>query len=218
MSEDPLRWLNDPHDVPDGYEEAAAVFRADGPSDAQLTRMLSTLGAAGVPPFFAGWKLGIACLGGAVLAAALLWPRAQPVPVERTATPIEPARPRISAARSEPEAVNESPAREPEVSSPRKPPARQAAAPAAPDPVAELALLRRARRVLAANPGRTLALTKEHLRAYPGGTFAEERELLTIEALVALGRRAEAERRARAFRAQFGQSIHLQRVESLLAH
>jgi hypothetical protein len=70
--------------------------------------------------------------------------------------------------------------------------------------------------VLAQHPSRTLALAQEHGQHYPQGTFSEERELLAIEALVALSQRPEAERRARAFRQQFAHSIHLKRVAELI--
>ena len=80
-------------------------------------------------------------------------------------------------------------------------PAREASAEGAPqqsmgasDPAAELALLMRARRVLLTTPLRTLELTEEHARDYPHGAFAEEREVLAIEAMVRADQREQAAR------------------------
>jgi hypothetical protein len=91
-----------------------------------------------------------------------------------------------------------------------------APAAAEPDPEGELALLQRAQAALDADPGTTLALAGEHLRAYPDGVFAQERELLAIEALLKLRRRAPAVERARAFVQRFPSSPHGRRVRALL--
>jgi hypothetical protein len=84
------------------------------------------------------------------------------------------------------------------------------------DPLAELALLDRARRVMATNPARALALSEEHRQSYRNGQFAEERELLAIEALVGLQQRETAERRARAFSRAHPNSVHAHRLELIL--
>jgi len=86
----------------------------------------------------------------------------------------------------------------------------------APDPLAELALLTRARRVLLSTPERTLALTEEHRRLYAHGAFAEERELLAIEALIRLGEQAAAKRRGETFLRDHPGSAHVVRVRDLL--
>jgi hypothetical protein len=84
------------------------------------------------------------------------------------------------------------------------------------DPLAELALLDRARRVMATNPARALALSEQHRQSYRSGQFAEERELLAIEALVRLHQPEAAERRARAFSRAHPNSVHAHRLEVIL--
>jgi hypothetical protein len=81
----------------------------------------------------------------------------------------------------------------------------------------ELQLLTRARHVVRSSPSRAIALTAEHAERYPAGTFAEEREVIAVEALVRLGQREQAAARARAFGARFPQSAHRQRIEDVLA-
>ncbi len=94
------------------------------------------------------------------------------------------------------------------------------AAPEAPKPAANLAgeleLLRRARRALRHAPEQTLSLTAEHAAHFAQGAFREERELLSIEALVSLGKHGAAEQRAQAFRSDFPRSLHLRRLDVVL--
>jgi hypothetical protein len=85
-----------------------------------------------------------------------------------------------------------------------------------PRPERELELLKRAQAALDADPGTTLALAGEHLRAHPDGVFAQERELLAIEALLKLRQRARAVERAQAFVQRFPASPHGRRVRALL--
>ena len=92
---------------------------------------------------------------------------------------------------------------------------------ASPAPVdqapSEGALLLQARRAMASDPAKALALTDEHARRFPSGDLGPEREVLAIEALCALKRRSEAHARLDAFRRQFPQSLHVARLERLLA-
>jgi hypothetical protein len=81
----------------------------------------------------------------------------------------------------------------------------------------EGALLLQARRAMASDPARALALTDEHARRFPSGDLGPEREVLAIEALCALKRRSEARARLDVFRRQFPQSLHVARLERLLA-
>ncbi|HEY8430972.1 MAG TPA: hypothetical protein VIL20_21485 [Sandaracinaceae bacterium] len=60
---------------------------------------------------------------------------------------------------------------------------------------AEMRFLGRARELLGERPGEALAILEQHRRAHPHGILREEREAFAIEALVALDRRTEAERR-----------------------
>lgn len=84
------------------------------------------------------------------------------------------------------------------------------------DPSAELALLERAQRALSTDARLALQLADQHRREYAHGTFAQEREMLAIDALLRLGERAAAERRARAFVRAFPASSHRTRLEDLL--
>jgi hypothetical protein len=85
------------------------------------------------------------------------------------------------------------------------------------DPEAEIALLTGAEQALELSPRRTLALLGEHARRFPEGVLAQEREVLAVDAELALGRTAAAAQRARAFLARFPGSAHRHRLESLLA-
>jgi hypothetical protein len=81
----------------------------------------------------------------------------------------------------------------------------------------EGALLLDARRAMATDPSGALALTQEHARRFPGGDLVLEREVLAIEALAALHRRPEARARLDALREKFPKSLHIARLERLLA-
>ena len=82
----------------------------------------------------------------------------------------------------------------------------------------EMALLRRAHDALRAGAAaQAWSLTEEHRRQFPRGSLDQEREVIAIEALVALGRRSSAEERAARFRARYPGSSHQQRIDELLA-
>ena len=85
------------------------------------------------------------------------------------------------------------------------------------DPVAEVALLERAQRSLDVEPREAVAITAEHRKAFPRGALVQEREMLAIDALLRLGDRAAAERRARAFERAFPSSSHRARLADLLS-
>lgn len=63
---------------------------------------------------------------------------------------------------------------------------------------------------------RALRLVETHRRRHPAGSLREERERIAIEALLALGRRGDAEARARRFRTAFPQSVQWERIRALL--
>lgn len=94
--------------------------------------------------------------------------------------------------------------------------ATRAAAPA-PDPRAELLLLKQARADVRSNPERALRRAAEHASRFAHGAFAEEREVIAIEALLVLQRHAEARQRGAAFFGRFPDSAHGRRVRRLLA-
>jgi hypothetical protein len=84
------------------------------------------------------------------------------------------------------------------------------------DPAAELALLERAQRALRGNPDSALALAEAHRAQFPRGQFAQEREMLAIEALLDLDRVPAARRRAALFERRHPRSSHLPRLRDLL--
>lgn len=90
-----------------------------------------------------------------------------------------------------------------------------AAAEAQPTPD-ELALVARAQAALARTPGAALSIVAEHERAFPHGALTQEREVVAIDALLRLNRRAEAEARAARFHQRFPGSAHGRRVDVLL--
>jgi hypothetical protein len=82
--------------------------------------------------------------------------------------------------------------------------------------VTEIELIDRAQRVLAEQPAVARQWIEEHARRFPGGTFAQEREAIAIEALVGEGRLVEANARAAQFRSKFPESAYLRRVDAVL--
>jgi hypothetical protein len=88
--------------------------------------------------------------------------------------------------------------------------------PATPLASDEASLLGRAQSVLASEPKLALRLTEQHRRDYPRGRLAQEREMIAIQALVALGRRAQGSARAQQFRSAHPSSVHRRRLDALL--
>lgn len=84
------------------------------------------------------------------------------------------------------------------------------------DAPTEIELLRDARFALRQSPGRALELTEQHARFHPGGKLAQERELIAISALVALGRRTAALARGASFERAFPSSPYRKQVGDLL--
>lgn len=96
---------------------------------------------------------------------------------------------------------------------------KRAAPPAAEaKPISETSLLEAARSIVKSDPRRALALTEEHRRRFPNGVLAQEREVLAIEALSALGRSDAAETRARDFGRQYPGSAHEKKIEAATKH
>ena len=81
---------------------------------------------------------------------------------------------------------------------------------------AEMRLLSRAREELAQHPAEALALLDQHRHYHPDGVLREEREAAAIEALVALERSAEAERRYYDFLRDYPQSEYRARLEDVM--
>jgi hypothetical protein len=158
-------------------------------------------------------------------------PELAPTPASTVATNALPELPRIDpdAAAVErpesqrPEAAPTPPSTTPSSTAPRSraltPPAGatspaplEGAAPA----VTEIELLRDARLALRQSPGRALELTEAHARAFPRGKLSQERELIAISALVAVGRRTAALSRASRFNEAFPESPYRRQITELL--
>jgi hypothetical protein len=158
-----------------------------------------------------GWGAGgTVVASGVVLAVAFSQPSAPSAP-SATVTPsavVQPASKPMAAPVPEPAA-------EPDAAvAPNQPVRPTKEAPAVWD---EPQLIEKARKALAADPRRALALAQEHQRRFPVGALGVEREVIALEALARLGQTAEAKRRALAFEAKYPRSIHLPRVRALLA-
>lgn len=133
----------------------------------------------------------------------------EPPPVPSTFVQYAPIAPKAV------EAVEVAPAREPPPPSPK--PQVVVTAPPGPSALAEeIRLVDGARRALAdGDAGSALRLVEEHASRFAGGTFAVERDVLRIDALVATGREDEAAARARDFVARHPSSAQAARIEKI---
>lgn len=87
---------------------------------------------------------------------------------------------------------------------------------AAADAPSELELLRGARLALKSSPAEALRLAEQHRSSYAAGKLSQERELIAISALVALGRRTAALARAASFERAFPTSPYRKQIGELL--
>jgi outer membrane protein assembly factor BamD (BamD/ComL family) len=83
-------------------------------------------------------------------------------------------------------------------------------------PEDELALLERSRAALRSDARAALSLAEQHARAYPSGRFAQEREVLAIQALLKQARDAEAVARAQRFIGEHAGSPYALRLREML--
>jgi hypothetical protein len=148
-------------------------------------------------------------------------PRANASPLPAPVLP--PGMPAAASVRAAVESAHGNQATHTVVPSPRRiaRPAQVAPLPAVeppqqPSPLAELSLLRRARKALSARPALSLALADEHAQTFARGVFAEEREVIAIEALLMLEQHDAAEQRALRFREAHPGSLHGRRLDVLL--
>jgi hypothetical protein len=80
----------------------------------------------------------------------------------------------------------------------------------------EAAFLARARQELATDPARALEILKRHETEFPKPRLFAEREVLAVESLLRLGRRTQAEARARKLMNSAPNGIYARRLERLL--
>lgn len=84
-------------------------------------------------------------------------------------------------------------------------------------PPSESELMKRAHSALrSGSPHRAMSWLDQHQKHYPGGVLMQEREVVAIESLMMMGRRAEAQRRGEMFLRRFGASTHARRVRAIL--
>jgi hypothetical protein len=234
----PTRWRDQgPDDVRELLRHAPKT-RDLGPEDRARTRArVARLG--GIVAVTGGLTLvqsaalgaGLAVLTVIAIEAAPSWlsstpPLAPSLPPARSAAAFAPS-PLASAAPSSAPPLASSPlpvdppplrsgARRPEApplldDPPAPPPAR------AMDTLAEeAALIERARAALASRPSEALARTEEHAAQFPAGKLGMERELVAIDALSRLGRRAEARARAESLLARARGGLYEDRLHQLL--
>lgn len=101
---------------------------------------------------------------------------------------------------------------------PRASPATSARASASADaPVrAEMDILRDAQAAKHSSPSQALVFVNEHARSHPRGALGQEREMIRIESLLALGRRPEAQALADAFRRANPGSAYARRLDAII--
>jgi hypothetical protein len=106
---------------------------------------------------------------------------------------------------------------EPAPTSTTSPPSTPPPTAAVADAPMEISLVRGAMSTLESSPASALAQADEHARLYPHGALADDREVIAIDALVRLGRRGDAEERARRFRTDHPGSPSIRRIDRILA-
>jgi hypothetical protein len=223
-------------------KEALASARRDLPGDARMNALAAgfaaKLGASGAggasgasgtsgtstatttaTGLGAGAK-GVGIVASAIVAASAVWYATRPAPETAPASPPPPAitvthratptPPPVQTSDPIPTVSVEELPTTPPVASPR------ASASAAVPRESDTALLGRAQKELGANPARALTLLDEHAKTFPRSGFGQEREVLTIDALLRLGRRGEAESRAAQFATAYPKSAHNRRIDALL--
>lgn len=162
--------------------------------------------------------LGLLALGG--LAAWRFWPAESVAPAASLPPIAAPVAVPIAPAEAPPALPPLAPSETPEVETHEVVETPHRPARVQPQPVVEVTppptegmLLLRARAALPRDAARALALAEEHRDLYPEGAMTSEREVLAIEALVALGRAQEADARASRFLRAHGDSPYRSRVE-----
>jgi hypothetical protein len=80
----------------------------------------------------------------------------------------------------------------------------------------EFSLLERANRALAKSPALALSLADEHAKRFPASGMDQEREVIAITALVNLGQRSEAQKRAGRFSHAHAGSVYQGRIDKAL--
>ena len=208
--------------VPPGAEAAAtagAKAALTGVAAGGAKAALAGLAAVGVAAAVAVGGFGVGRTKAPAGSAARPVPAAVqrhearvPEPLEDAALPIEElaAAPPAARRRHHPRVAPAAPV----VEAPPAPP--ETPADAASRLREEAALVQRAERLLDSDPARALALTEERRRRFPSGALDQEAEVVAIDALLRIGRRADATVRARTFEDAHAGSVHARRIKRLL--
>lgn len=235
----------DAEGLPPVVRRAIARANTEDGSDAQVARLAARVGpvfglpdpsslvpsgsapAAGAKAGLLGGKLALvkAAFAGSIVAGAVAGSAVLGTAEEDAPPPAanDPAMVVVtSTARGDPEPPPTEPPSPPfaeTASAAELPRDRRAAAAPAPSAAAlseEARLLKRAGSSIGADPGAALAAIAEHQRRFPSGALTHEREVLAIRALLALGKRGEAEKRLARFARAFPSSPHVARFEEAL--
>ncbi len=197
----------------------ATTAAATGTAVAGTTAgVLSSLGAAKIPIVFAvGSAVGVG------VTTVATRPERPPVVHQMEAPPTPPESPVLEVAPPPPQII-EAPAEPAPKPVAPKAKAVQPASPPPPVPAppsrdarlaTERALIERARMALGRDrPVDALAALAVHVQDFPAGQLEEEREVLWIQALLASGRRGEAEQRADKFRREHKDSLLLPALDA----
>jgi hypothetical protein len=237
----PTRWRDEgPDDVRDLLRYAAKT-RDLAPADRARTRarvariggiVAAAAGLSLVQSAALGAGLAVATLVAVSIGTTWLSPSPQPV-VVLASRPVAPSpsalsAPSVPAATPSSTAAAASSAPRADPPTPRPSALHAAAPPLVEEPAAsaptrppdtlaeEAALIERARLALGASPADALARTEEHAARFPAGKLSMERELVAIDALGRLGRRAEARSRADSLLARARGGLYEERLRQLL--
>jgi hypothetical protein len=210
-----VRWLEESGDAPEG---AAELLSAAAPppafSAAVRDRLAVGVAKTAALPLASPWKsllakgAFVASIGGA---SGLLLHTISNNPEAIVAAPAPSvAVPRVAADPDPPPApVEASPALE-------LPTAPVAAPKLKLDPrLAEAELLEKARALVASNPAAALKLTAAHGRDYPAGRLGAEADLIAAQALLGMGKLAEAKQRARASLARYPSGLYARQLRDI---
>lgn len=164
-------------------------------------------------PWLAG--AAVAAAAGGALVSLRPKPSPAPIPAAVAALPVPSEPPRTVAAPAEPEVTTVVPEADPASATAAAPHSRSAASAA--DLRAQITLIDGARAAVSAGAGeRALAILRDYQSKYGAGSFRPEANALKIEALVALGRDAEAHALAQRFVAEYRGSRLAARVSRIV--
>lgn len=227
----PQRWSDElSGGAPESMRAMLAAARNDGPSAAQLERLIASVSAPVPPTPPTSSALPLWTKGGTavlVLASLGAWlsMRAPAPQVARDETPSPLAAPLEAPERAPvqtpalvgpaPEVPTAPPAAPTRATTPKASRRSAASAPETRSAADDIVLLQRAKRSLPAAPSRALELLGAHARDFPDSAFTEEREALSIEAQLKVGRDERARAELEQFKARYPRSAYLRRLETL---